>query len=287
MRRLLLALMLGALATPVWAQQDQPPLQCRYDASGRVDYQACLDASAPGTPWAMLSHINLGTRAFLNADHATAVRHYDAAQPGNGDTFYSDAEFHAYYAATLHQVGRLDDGVVQARRALAVMNADRSLPSSVRDRFSAVPVDRELVYAAILPVLHAAGDEQAEAVRVSYLQMPAVDWVSWANRAGVLQQIGDLRGALSASEQSLQLQPDHPAVLNNHCYILTLLGRANEALPYCERAVEAAPGIAGARHSLASAYAALGQCGNARVQLDEARRLDPESEDYRHDLACR
>lgn len=202
MRGVVVAAALCALASPALAQQDQPPAACHYDAVGRVDYQACLNASAPGTPWAMLSHINLGTQAFQDANYVAAISHYDAAQPSNGDSFYSDASFHAYYAATLQQVGRLREGAAQARRALAILRNDPSLPDGVRQNFSSVQVDHELVYALILPVLHASGDEQAMTVRNAYLQMPAADWVSWANRAGVLQQIGDLPGALLASERA-------------------------------------------------------------------------------------
>jgi tetratricopeptide (TPR) repeat protein len=286
MRSAILAGLLALGFASAAAAQDQPPPQCRQNAAGQVDYAACAAASEPNSPWRRLSLINLGTQAFLTGDYATAIAHYDAAQPTNGDTFYSDATYHAFYAATLHQVGRADDAIVQARRALAVLRNDASLPPAVRESMRSVWVDPEAVYTAILPVLHAANDPDTAEISAAYLAIPARDWVSWANRAGVLEQIGDLDGALRASGEALRLEPAHPAVLNNHCYILFRADRAAEALPYCERAVAGAPDVAAVRHSLAATLAALGRCDAARAELAEARRLDPVSAEYREELAC-
>jgi Flp pilus assembly protein TadD len=286
MRIVLAALALALVPTAVSAQNDQPPPQCRYDAAGQVDYQACLDASTPGSPWHSLSLINLGTRAYQQADFARAVDYYDRAQPGDGTIMYSDAAYHANYAATLSQVGRDADALVQARAALALLQGAQTLPAEVRRRFGAVPVDRELVYAAILPVLHKAGDEQASEVMRAYMALPADDWVSWANRAAVLLEIDDHAAALDANERALQQEQRHPAVLNNQCYILVRLGRAREALSYCESARAAASNIAAIRHSVASAYAALGRCAEADAEMVAARRLDPVTVEYQQSLVC-
>lgn len=165
--RIVFAVMAYALLTnAAFAERtdDQAPPECRYNAAGQIDYQACLRVSQPGSPWRSLSLINLGTQAFANADYAAAVRYYDEAQPPGEGTFYSDASYHAYHAAALQQVGRQSEAIVEARRSLAVLRNDPSLPAVVRQQFSSVQVDRELVYTAILPVLHAAGD--AETARV-------------------------------------------------------------------------------------------------------------------------
>jgi tetratricopeptide (TPR) repeat protein len=250
-----------------------------------VNYEACLAASEPGTPWRSLSLMNLATRAYMAADFPTAVRYYDQAQPTDGNIMYSDASYHAYYAATLQQVGRREEAIVQARRALGILRNSPELPEAAR-RFSAIQVDPELVYASILPVLHSAGDPQTQSALNAYLALPARDWVSWANRAGVMLEIGDNEAALRANNEAMRLEPSHPGVLNNQCYILVKLNRAEEALPHCLGARSGAPNIAPVRHSVASAYAALGRCQEAEAELAEARRLDPVSEEYRRPIAC-
>lgn len=286
MRSLIAALsLIAASAAPAFAQDEQPPPQCRYNAAGQVDYEACLAAAPPGSPWASLSLMNLATIAYRNADFATAVRYYDRAQPSDGTTMYSDAAYHAYYAATLYQVGRPDEAIVQARRSLMMLGNSPELPDAAR-RFATVNVNPEDVYTSIIPVLHAANDPQTQSVLSAYMALPARDWVSWGNRAAVMLEIGDLEGALRANGEALRLS-QHPGVLNNQCYILVQLNRAQEALPYCLNAQSAAPDIAAIRHSVASAYAALGRCREAETALAEARRLDPVTLEYQQPVVCR
>ncbi len=286
MRSLIAALaLIAATAGVAVAQSDQPPPQCRYDAAGQIDYAACLAAAPPGSPWASLSLMNLATMAYRNADYPTAIRYYDQAQPADGTTMYSDAAYHAYYAATLQQVGRSEEALVQARRSLAMLRNSPELPEAAR-RFATVSVDPEDVYTSIIPVLRAANDPETQSAISAYMAIPARDWVSWANRAGVMLEIEDFEGALRANGEALRLS-QHPGVLNNQCYILVKLNRAGEALPYCLGAQSAAPEIAAVRHSVASAYAALGRCREAESALAEARRLDPVSLEYQQPIACR
>lgn len=268
------------------AQTEDTPPQCRYGADGRVDYQACADATRPGDMLHTLSRINLGTNALMAGDYAAAVGHYDAAQPPNGQRLMSDPLYHAYRASALHHVGRKDEAAVEARTALSVLRNPRGLPPEAMAPFTPGSEATEYVYALILPVLYDARDPEASSLLVAYLAMPERDWISWANRAGVLEQIGELENALTASGRALTLQPNDPGVQNNHCYILVRLRQAQEALPYCQRARQLAPNIAAIRHSLATVYVALGQCADARTELAEARRLDPVSEAYREDLVC-
>lgn len=277
---------LASLAGVALAQTDQPPAACRRDASGQVNYQACLDASAPGTSWHTLALINLGSQAYGRADFDRAVEFYDRAQPGGGRLMYSDPGFHANYAATLAQVGRDADALVQAHMALALLDNAESVPAEVRRLTQNAPIDREIVYATILPVLHEAEDPQADAVMRAYLALPARDWVSWANRAAVFLTIRDYASALEANGRAMQQEPRHPAVLNNQCYILVQMARAEAALPHCETARAVAPNVAAVRHSVASAYASLGRCEEARRELAEARRLSPATAEYSEPLAC-
>lgn len=287
MRTLVAAAALAALLTGAAAAQEQdvPPPACRENVLGQVDYAACAAAAAPNTPWRTLSLINLGTDAFLRGDYSEAARFYDEAQPTNGGAFISDPLYHAYRASTLQVVGRADEAIVEARRSLSVLSGETPLPPEALAPFSQ-PENLELVLAALLPVLHAANAPETAAVRDRYLSLPARDWVSWANRAGVLVEIGEVDAAERASAEALRLQPAHPAVLNNHCYILGRAGRAGEALPYCERARDGAPNVGAVRHSLASVLALLGRCEDMRREMAEARRLDPASVEYQTDPAC-
>ena len=105
-------------------------------------------------------------------------------------------------------------------------------------------LNEEIIYVYILPVLQAGDPSRFETARTAFQAIPAQGWESYANRAAVLQEIGDLPGALNMSARALAEAPNDPGVLNNHCYILLQAGRAADALPFCERAVAAAPNAA-------------------------------------------
>ena len=102
----------------------------------------------------------------------------------------------------------------------------------------------------------------------------------------MLEQLGDLEGALEASLVAVKAEPAHPGYLNNHCYILVRAGRPAEGLPYCEKAVQGAPAIAAVRHSLAAALAGVGRCEEAEDALAAAQRLDPATVLYQQRIAC-
>jgi tetratricopeptide (TPR) repeat protein len=272
------------LAPSAWAQETPPP-ECRYDAAGQINYAACLAAAPVGSPWRALALINLATQAFLAADYATAVRYYDEARPPQGQQMYSDVMFHAYRGSTYWNVGRREEAMADAVLALRMLRRDPTLRLAA-EQYLPANADPEGVYVLILPILQSGDAALFEGALASYNALPARDWVSWANRAGVLEQLGDFEAALRANAEALRLQPDHPAVLNNQCYILTRASRAAEGISYCQRARAAAPDIGAVRHSVASAYAAVGRCQEAERELAEARRLDPVSLEYQRPLAC-
>jgi tetratricopeptide (TPR) repeat protein len=286
MRALITALLACALASPAFAQDDAPqPEQCRPNAAGQVNYQACADAAPVGSPWRSMALINLGTDAYLRSDYAAAVRFYDEARPPAGQQMYSDVTFHAFRAAAYWHVERHEEAQADASMALRMLQGDPTLRMSPRDYMPA-HADREAVYALILPVLQTGDAAQFQAALETYNAMPASDWYSYANRAAVLSQLGQHDAALAAGEQALQLAPNEPAVLNNQCAILVELNRAADALPYCERAVAGAPGIAAVRDSMSDVFAALGRCAEAEREIAEARRLDPVSPSYARPIAC-
>ncbi|MCR5878439.1 tetratricopeptide repeat protein [Phenylobacterium sp. J367] len=235
-----------------------------------------------GSPERSLALINLGTRAVLRQDYAAAIGFYDAAVPP-GDSIYSDPMFHAFRADAYAHVGRREEALADARIALRQMNGET---------FPGVPVnslahDPDNVLPRILPILKAASDPGFDKAMRAYLALPARDWISHANRASVLADLGDYEAAAAESAKALAIEPNHPGLLNNVCYMQAKAGRPADGLPYCERAIAAAPDFAGLRDSYATALAGLGRCREAEVQMAEARRLDPVSIEYRRTLACR
>jgi hypothetical protein len=64
-------------------------------------------------------------------------------------------------------------------------------------------------------------------------------------------------------------------VTNNHCYLLTLMDRAGEALSYCERALVVEPGNATLLATHARTLAALGLCDQSEYQRAAGRALEP------------
>ncbi|KAF0178315.1 MAG: hypothetical protein FD124_3096 [Alphaproteobacteria bacterium] len=281
-----LLLLLIALPMQAAAQTSHAvPPQCMPNAQGVIDYQACADVTTPGSDvrgWAL---INLGTQAILRQDYAAGVRFYDEATPP-GKHLYSDAAFHALRADAYFHVGRKSEAFVDAHMAAAILLDQPDVPADIRARADRYGWDPELAYGSILVILKEARDPLYEPARAAFQALPEKDWQSIASRAAVFEQLGELDSAVSFSTRALAVQPENPAVLNNHCYILVRANRVPEALPYCKSAVERAPGIGGVQHSYASALAAAGRCGESREALMEARRLDPVSALYKQDIAC-
>ncbi len=260
----------------------EPPPECRFDARGVGDYQACADVTEPGTPFHNLALINLASIATLEGDYVRAIQIYDAVDLGPGRTFESDSAFHALRAHAFERVGRLEEAAADARLSAAILagGGPAAVPEPQRNP------DPDLAYSYILPILARAGDPAFETALAAYLALPANDWFSLGNRAVVLMDLERFEEALATNERALALQPEHPAIQNSQCYILTRLGRAAEGLLHCERAVEMMPAVAPIRHSYASALAGVGRCQEAEAELAEARRLDPASLIYQEALAC-
>jgi Flp pilus assembly protein TadD len=261
---------------------EQTPAACRPSVQGRIDYKACAAVAPVGSPIRGLALINLGTEAFTNRNFAEAVRLYDEAVPP-GQQLASDVRFHAFRASAYDHVGRTEEAGKDARLALDMLNGKPGPAGQV----SGAPGEAAMVYELILPILKRRADPGFPAALAAYRSIPATDWVDWVNRAGVLEQLGELQAALAANTEALKLNASHPAVLNNQCYILTRGGDAAGAMPYCQKAVAGAPNEPSVRHSYASALAAAGRCTEANAELEIARRLDPSSATYKQTLACK
>jgi Flp pilus assembly protein TadD len=279
-----LAVALALVAGSPQVQEVPAPPACR-GAFASIDWQACADASGHGTPGYALAMINLGTRAYIEGDYAAALTFYDKAELP-GQTLSSDVIFHTFRGDTYRHAGREAAARADARLAWLLLIDDPSVAGDPRDRR---PVDDELrffVLARILPILKTGDPAQFERARAMFIALPVEDWESLSNRAAVLEQLGELTAALIDSKRAVDLQPDDPGLLNNHCYILIGAGQAERGLPFCERAVALAPRIAPIRHSYASASWRSPSSHRPMAPRAEARRLDPSGALYREPLTC-
>ena len=85
--------------------------------------------------------------------------------------------------------------------------------------------------------------DEAWAAYDKYLKMRPDDWGVMNNYAYELAEQGlRLEEALKMSRRSIEMQPDNANNLDTYGWILHLLGRDTEALPYLERAVKLDPG---------------------------------------------
>lgn len=274
-----------ALATGSPQVQEVPtPPACR-GAFETIDWQACADASGQGTPGYGLAMINLGTRAYVQGDYASALRYYDKAETP-GQSISSDVIFHAFRGDTYRHAGRMEAARRDAGQAWMFLNNRPPAGTQSRDL---VPVNDEVrfvVLTAILPILKDGDASIYDQARATYVGIPVTDVDALSNRAVTLEQLGEFDAALVDSKRAVDLRPADPRLLNNHCYILVGAGLAEQGLPYCERAVALVPDVAPVRHSYASTLAAMGRCADADQQLAEARRLDPSAALYREPLGC-
>ena len=287
MKGLSAAIMACALAcfTPAVAQQRvQLPPECVSNGQTTPDWDACLRVSPPGSRWRSLPLINLGSEALQRGDYANAVRYYDEATPP-GSTITSDVSFHAFRATAYWHVDRMPEALADAQLVYRMIRRDPTLPTPESDYFPP-HIDTETMYALVLPILSDQHAPEFAPAMQSYLAIPARDWYSYANRSAVLQEVGDPNGALIESQRALDLAPGEPSVLNNHCYILHSLNRDAEALPFCERALVAAPHVAAVHHSLATVLAALHRCAESERALANARRIDSATVTYQSPIAC-
>ncbi len=274
-----------AWVMPAVAQERvQAPPECISNGQTTPDWNACLRVSPPGSQWRALPLINLGAEALQRGDYANAIRYYDEATPP-GSTITSDVSFHAFRATAYWHVDRMPEALADAQLAYRMLQRDPTLPALASDYFPP-HIDTETMYALILPILSDQRAPEFAPAMQAYLAIPARDWYSYANRSAVLQEVGDASSALIESQRALDLAPGEPSILNNHCYILHSLNRDAEALPFCERALVAAPHVAAVHHSLATVLAALHRCAESERALATARRLDTATVTYQSAIAC-
>ncbi|MEZ5954467.1 MAG: hypothetical protein R3C13_09210 [Hyphomonas sp.] len=273
----------GIASAPALAETEsaEVPPACFTDEDGTTDYAACFNAAKPGTPAWIHAAINLGSEAFWDGDIETAAYYYDLSTP-DGQQIFSDISFHANRADVFRRVGRLEDSLKDARHVWDMVQEGKY-------DFYGHPLNdsaRFYVLMLVAQTFHEASAPEEEAVVRAFLETPIQNDTDLINQSAILTEIGKYDDALKLSAELVVGLPDNPGVLNNHCYLLTLMDRAPEGLPYCRQAAAIAPDIAALQHSLALALAAAGQCVDAEQALQNAHQLEPSVTKYSEPLAC-
>jgi tetratricopeptide (TPR) repeat protein len=263
------------------ARVDDPP-ECHLPNDVEGKWAACAEAATIGSIAHVIANMNLGSEAYVRGDYEMAARFYDFTVI-EGQDIYSDPFLHAFRGAVFERVGRHEEAVADARKTLefiALGQADWEGEIALTDPARAV------LYESILEVLADNGAEEYPDALAAYRALPVNDLYDRMNRAAIYTELGLYDDALPFSEEVLAAMPDHPGLLNNHCYLLALMGRGEEAVPYCERAVAADPHVAAFQDSLAEALSAAGRCEEARAALDTAAELEPSAVIYKEPLPC-
>lgn len=279
------ALALALMSSAASVAQDNPPPPPACIGRTFVSWQACADALDETSPYYRLAMINLGSEAYQNGDRAAALRFYDKAERADA-LLTGDVFFHTFRADVRSYAGREAEALADALIAWGYVEGRAPEGVSPADVVPLTDQGRGMVLATILPILRQGDRAVFARAKAMYASLPVSSWQELSMRAVVLAEIGDRTAAVSASERALAMAPEEPGVMNNHCYVMVLVGRPADGLPYCQRAVAALPDVAPIRHSLAEALAGVGRCADAEAELAQARRLEPVSALYREPLAC-
>ncbi len=102
------------------------------------------------------------------------------------------------------------------------------------------------------------------------------DWPLYFSRGICAERLGDFESAVADMRKALELNPDHPQVLNYLGYSYVDRGEnLEEALAMIERAVAKEPGSGYIIDSLAWAYFRLGRYAEAVEPMERASLLEP------------
>lgn len=180
------------------------------------------------TPNYAYLHVNIGVLKGAQGDAAEAERHFLDAQrfdPVNPVSYY-------YYGRWLDSVGRTEEAIPLARRALELS------PNDVLSQELLQSIDaRRLARPAATPPGTPETPEQ---------------WLDLSLRQYRAAQYED---CIHSSQQALNLRPDYAEALNNICAAANAIGRYGEAVSACERALAIKPDYVLARNNLALAKA--------------------------------
>ena len=95
---------------------------------------------------------------------------------------------------------------------------------------------------------------------------------------------GDFEKAIRQYDLALNIRPGFMEVLNNKCYCLTRLGRNQEALEPCLKAIAINPALFPPYLNLGDAYRGLGDRQKAREAYEKALMISPDDRETRDKL---
>ncbi len=276
----------AVLATSSPGDEERPrvdnPAECHWREGAEQQWEACAERATIGSAMHVLANMNLGTQAFLRGDMEMAARFYEFTAV-DGQKMYGDPFFHAFRGVVFDRIGRGEEALADARKVLEYIELGHFDPELE------TPLDEEALTALYVYTLEVLANQDApelDAAVSAYGALPTTTWIDAVNRAAVLTEIGLYDDAVPFSEAALKEQPEHPGLLNNHCYLLALMGDGEAAVPYCERAVAADPFEASFHDSLAEALNAAGRCAEAVAAQARAAQLEPSTVGYKEPLSC-
>ena len=244
-------------------------------------WKLCWEIAEPqSNPW-YLATINLGTAALYEDDFEEAAKYYLLTVVPE-TRIDSDVVLHAHRASVFRRTGNLAKANYDAERAWDFVKngkfglGERGLSDS----------DQFYVLLHVLEALKVTDSLDFDAALKHFKALTISDVYDQANRVAVLSDVGDIEAAILESAVVLLALPNEPAVLNNHCDMLTRAGRGAEGLPFCEKAVAQNPDIAAIQHSLAMAMAAVGRCDEARAAMTKGATMQPSAVIFQEALSC-
>ena len=177
-----------------------------------------------------------------------------------GERFYGDA------LADMLGVHKLEPDSPKYNRSVcwlltATQQAEKAIPycdAAVEGGFEGAHFDRGTAYLELggVEALWNAISDFNESLRIE-----PDDVSSYLHRGLAHLKLGGAYDdrALEDTRHILTIDPDHTGALNNLCWFMSLAGRAEEGLPYCERVLKINPEYYLAHDSRGLAHALLGE----------------------------
>jgi tetratricopeptide (TPR) repeat protein len=109
-------------------------------------------------------------------------------------------------------------------------------------------------------------------------------WMAHNNLGTVLNDAGDVDGAVAHYLESLRLNPDDPEAHTNLGNALAGKGQLDVAISHYRAALQLQPGFATAHHDLGIALKARGRIDEAAAEFREAVRLQPDNAEAHYAL---
>jgi Flp pilus assembly protein TadD len=204
----------------------------------------------------------LGQIAYLQQDYLQAIRYFQRV--GAGPRF----------PAAVNAV---------SRAYLALGDTDTAL--MVQQEYIARQPQRFIFQAAIRAEILATADRMAEAIEVINAALEFDPWIQahWLFRGYLLEQAGDIDGAVYSFREAVKLTPADPNALNALGYTLTVAGRDyDEAFELISKALDLQPNNPAIMDSMGWVLYLQGDEAAARGWLEQAYALLPDPEVAAH-----